>query len=83
MCGITSTKVLLELYARTMVRAPWRRRALGGDVWFQDAIPFPRVVEASFVGYSGYVFTPGLKRQWHGQEEQDKPLPLSFNPAHC
>ena len=82
MCGITSTKVLLELYARIMVRAPWRRRALGGEVWFQDAIPLPGGVEAAFIGYPGYVFTLGLKRQCHGQEEQDKPLPLSFSPAH-
>ena len=31
MGGITGTKVLLELYARTMVLAAWRRRTQGGE----------------------------------------------------
>ena len=37
----------------------------------------------SFIGYPGYHFAPGLKAEWHGQEEQDKLLPLSFCPAQC
>ena len=55
------------------------KKEQGGE-W---SIPLPRGGEAFFIGYPGYVFTPGLKREWHGQEEQDKPWPLSLRPAHC
>ena len=82
MGGITSTKVLLELYARTMVRVPWRRRAKGENE-VPGTIPLPGGGEASFISYPDYIFDPVLKRQWHGQEEQDKALPLSFSLAHC
>ena len=49
----------------------------------QGSIPLPGGGVALFIGYSDYLLAPGLERQWHGQEEQDKPLSLSFSPARC
>ena len=50
---------------------------------FLDAIPSLGEGEVSFIGYPSYYFAPGLKAEWHGQEEQDKALPLSLCRTQC
>ena len=45
---------------------------------FLDAIPLQGEGGVCFIGYPSYHFAPGLKAEWHGQEEQDKALPLSL-----
>ena len=50
---------------------------------FLDAIPSTGDGEVSFIGYPSYYFDPGLKAEWHGQEEQDKALPLSLCRTQC
>ena len=45
---------------------------------FLDAIPLQGEGGVSFIGYPSYYFAPRLKTKWHGQEEQDKALPLSL-----
>ena len=46
-------------------------------------IPFPGDGGVSFISYPGYYFAPGLKAEWHGQEEQDKPCHYLLCPAQC
>ena len=50
---------------------------------FLDAIPSLGGGEVSFIDYPSYHFAPGLKAERHGQEEQDKPLPLSLCRTQC
>ena len=50
---------------------------------FLDAIPLQGEGDVSFIGYPSYYNAPGLKAEWHGQEEQDKPLPLSLCRTQC
>ena len=49
-----------------------------GRMRLLDAIPLQGEGGVSFIGYSSYYFAPGLKAEWHGQEEQGKTLPLSL-----
>ena len=50
---------------------------------FLDAIPLQEEGGVSFIGYLSYYFAPGLKAEWHGQEEQAKALPLSLCRTQC
>ena len=60
-----------------------RKKNTKGENELSGLIPSPGDDEVSFIGYPSYYFAPSLKAEWHGQEEQDKVLPLSLCRTQC